>query len=66
MEPSNSETHILFSTVVDARKLYSYQTDNFTVTSSEGIKYIFILYSYKANEILSEPLKSRTGKDIVQ
>ena len=65
MEHSNSETHIIFATVVDAVKLYSYQTGFFPVTSIKGVKYVFILYYYDANEILSHPLKIRTGKDIL-
>ena len=30
------------------------------------MKYVFILYSYYSKSILSDPLKSRTRKDIIQ
>ena len=65
MEPINTETHIVFATVVNAGKLYSEQTINFTVTSRKGVKYVFILYLYDNNKILSETLKMRTKKDIL-
>ena len=63
MEHSNSETHIIFATVVDAVKLYSYQTGFFPVTSIKGVKYVFILYYYDDNTYLADPINSRTGKD---
>ena len=50
---------------MDAGKFYSDQTGSFPVTSSEGVKCVFILYYYDANEILSEYLKSRTGNEIL-
>ena len=54
MDTSNAETNIAFAPVVDAVKVYSQQTGSFTVTSSRGVNYVFILYSYKANAILVE------------
>ena len=65
MEYRNVETNIVFWTVAYEGKLYSDQTGRFTVTSIRGVKYVFILYSYDANGILSEPLKIRTGKNIL-
>ena len=65
MDPRNEETHLVFATVIDSGKLYSYQTVHFTVTYRRGVKCIFILYSYDTNAVLSEPLKNRTRKDIL-
>ena len=50
---------------MDAVKFNPHQTGHFLVTSSKGVKYVFILYSYDYNAILSDPLKSRTGKGIL-
>ena len=50
MESSNTETHIIFATVVDTGKGKSDQTGRFTVTYMRGVKYLFILYSYDANK----------------
>ena len=65
MDPRNTETNILFETVMDAVKLYLHQTGYFPVTSNRGLKYVFILYSYDANTILSYTLKGRTVKEII-
>ena len=65
MDPRNVETNHVFVIVVYAGKSYSYQTVLFTVTSSRGVKYVFILYSYSSNNNLSDTLKSRTVKDIL-
>ena len=65
MDPINAETRIFSATVVDSGKVYSYQIGNFPVTSRRGVKYVFILYSYDANAILSEPLMIRGVKDIL-
>ena len=55
MYPSNTETHLEFSTAVGAVKVYSYQTGHLPVTSSRVVNYIFILYSYDANENFQRP-----------
>ena len=64
-EKRNIETCIVFATVLDAGKVCSYQSGSFTLTSSRVVKYVFILYSYGANAILSDPLKRILGKDIL-
>ena len=65
MKPGNSKTCLVFETVVDAGKVYSYQTGSFYVTYIKGVKYLLILYYYDTNAILSDPLKSRNGKDVL-
>ena len=62
MNPINAGTYLSFTEVVDVGKLCSDQTGHFPVASITGVKYVFILYSYNANAIFSDPLKSRTGK----
>jgi hypothetical protein len=48
-------------------KIYNDQTDRFPVTSSQGgHKYILILYDYDSNAILTEPLKSHNGGEILR
>jgi len=42
------------------------QTGMLPIISQRGNKYIMILYSYDSNAILAEPVKGRTGKDLVQ
>ena len=66
MEPRNAETRIVFSTVVDAVKVYIDQTGHFPVTSIRVVKYTFIIYSYDANTIFSDTLKSITYKGVLQ
>ena len=39
-------------------------TGRFPVTSSCGYKYIMIAYNYDSNNILAEPIKSRTSLHI--
>ena len=46
------------------RKNYSDQTGKFIIQSSRGENYIFILYDYDSNSILSIPLKNRQAKSI--
>ena len=42
--PINTETHLVFSTVANAGKVYSDQTGRFPVTSSKGVNYSFNYY----------------------
>ena len=65
MDPRNSETQLVFGTVVDTGKVYSDQKGWFLVISRRVVKYVFILYSYNANTMFSETPKIRTGKDIL-
>ena len=51
---------------MDAIKLHSDQKGSFQVTPRRGVKYLFILYSYNVNRILSKPLKNRTRKETIQ
>ena len=56
------QTNQLFLKVTEcSNKIYTDQTGRFPVTSSRGNKYIMIAYDYYSNNILSEPIKSRTS-----
>ena len=59
-------THLLFASIEPVGRVYTNQTGWFPVTSSSGHKYICILYAYNANGIFEEPIKSRTGTDILR
>jgi hypothetical protein len=66
-EPQNKATHNLFALLLpplDIQKSYSDQTGRFLTQSSRGCQYIFILYEYDSNAILSKPLKTRQAMDI--
>ena len=58
-------THQLFLKVAEcSSKIYTDQTGRFPITSSCGYKYIMIAYYYNSNNILAEPIKSRTSLHI--
>ena len=64
-EPITKRTHQVFMKITEfSNKIYTDQTGRFPVTSSRGYKYIMIAYDYDSNNILAEPLKSRTGLSI--
>ena len=59
------QTNQLFLKVTECyNKIYTDQTGRFPVTSSRGYKYIMIDYDYDYNNILAEPIKSRTSLHI--
>ena len=65
LEILTERTHQLFLKVTDSSsKIYTDQTGRFPVTSSHGYKYIMIAYDYDSNNILAEPIKSRTSLHI--
>jgi hypothetical protein len=60
-EPQNKAMHNLFALLLptsDLFKSYSDQTGRFPIQSSRGYQYVFILYEYDSNAILSKPLKT--------
>ena len=59
------QTHQIFLKVTKcSSKIYTDQTGRFPITSSRGYKYIMIAYDYDSNNILAEPIKSRTSLHI--
>ena len=66
-EPSNSKTNNLFIALLTTEsicKSFSDQTGQFPVQSGRGNNYIFILYSYDSNAILSTAIPNRQGKTL--
>ena len=58
--------YLLFTSIKPIGRVYTDQTGRFPFTYSSGHKYICILYAYDSNAILAEPIKSRTGTDILR
>jgi hypothetical protein len=65
-EPDNKVTHQAFATIEETGRVYTDQTGQFPVTSSQGHRYMLVLYHYDTNAILVEPLKSRHGNEILR
>ena len=66
-EPANPKTCEAFTRLVDTKNFersYSDQTGRFSIQSSRGNKYIFIMYDYDSNAILSVALPDRRGSSI--
>jgi hypothetical protein len=66
-EPQNATTQNVFVATVtetDIRKSYSGQTSRFPVRSSCGNQYVFVLYDFDSNDILTHPLHNRQAKEI--
>ena len=65
----NTKTHEIFTIVHDIHETgqtYSDLTGQFPVISSAGNRYLLLLYDYDSNAILVEPLKSRSGQEILR
>jgi hypothetical protein len=70
-EPNNPQTHQIFATIENTNKIYTGkiytdQTGRFPVTSSQGNKYVLVLYEYDTNAILTEALNNRTAPEILR
>ena len=63
---TEAKTHTAYTTIAEIGKIYSDQTGKFTFTSSQGNKYVFIMYIYDANAIIATPIKSREKVDILE
>ena len=63
LSPSHKDkTHRVYTMICDKHtvtKSYFDQTDQFTLPSSRGNKYVFILYHYDTNSIHATPLANR-------
>jgi hypothetical protein len=60
------KTQLVYSATIDAGQIYTDQTGRFPVVSSKGTKYIMILYDYYSNSILAQPIKDRTGPELLK
>ena len=59
------KTHFAFAAVKEIGKNHTDQTGAFPVLSSRGYRYIFILYHYDTNAILTEPLKTERQTKLI-
>jgi hypothetical protein len=70
-EPTNPQTHQIFAAIENTNKIYTGkiytgQTGRFPGTSSQGNKYVLVLYEYDTDSILMEALHNRTAPEILQ
>ena len=67
-DPDNERTHHCYAGIVNPAEgqIYTDQTDKFIVASSTGSNYILVLYDYDSNNILVEPMRSRSGPCILR
>ena len=64
---NRTRTHIFYLQAIDlAGKIYTDQTGRFPVTSSRGFKYIVVAYNYNSNTIHAEPMKNRSGQELLK
>jgi hypothetical protein len=59
-------TNCIYAAKIYAGQIYTDQTGRFPVISSEGNKYIMVLYEYGGNVILAEPIKNRTSAELLR
>jgi hypothetical protein len=65
-DPTGKRSNIIYAaTFAPTGKIYTDQTGKFIAPSSHGNNYIMILYDYDSNAILAAPMKTRTGKSIL-
>ena len=64
-EVITERTNVVIPLIFDPTdKIYSDLPGQFTTKYSKGNQYIFVLYHYDSNAILTEPMKNRTGSEI--
>ena len=59
-----TRTNFVYAAICERKEIFTDITGAFPVTSTKGNKYIFILYAYDQNAILSQPMKNRTKSEI--
>jgi hypothetical protein len=60
------KTQFVYAATIDAGQIYTDQTGTFTVVSSNGNKYIMILYDYDSNAILAQPITDLTAPELLK
>jgi hypothetical protein len=69
-EPNNQTTHHIYAATGEfsevTNMIHSDLTGRFPQTSTQGNKYILIVYSYDGNAILAEPMNSRTDNAAIE
>jgi hypothetical protein len=65
-EPNNAITNQIFATVEETGRIYTDQTGQFPVRSSNGYRYMLVMYHYDTSAILVAPLKTRHGNELLR
>jgi hypothetical protein len=60
------KTQFVYAATIGAGPIYTDQTGIFPVVSSNGNKYIMVLYDYDRNAILTQPIKDRTAPELLK
>jgi hypothetical protein len=58
--------YYIYAATLETNQIYSDLTGRLPTTSLSGNKYILIMYDYDRNSVLSDPMKHRGDKEIVQ
>ena len=62
-----AHSHYCFASIVEpTNTVHTDLTGRFLTASSRGNNYIFVLYDYDSNAILTEPIKNRKAESIVE
>jgi len=62
----HKSTDDYYAKIENLHKIYTDQTGRFPTTSSNGMQYCFVLYSFDANAILVEPIKQRSASELLR
>ena len=67
----NIKTNVVFFTTVEPSttkegNIYSDLCGRFPITSSRGNKYIYVMYMYECNAILTTEIKNRGNKETIR
>ena len=70
LDPKGERTHNFMTNILELPTgkghTFSDQTGKFPCVSSRGYKYIFVMYDYDSNSILSEPIKNRSENELIR
>ena len=67
MKPLEQRTNTVFTKIINhKRKIATYITVKFPVTSNRGNNYLFVLYDYDSNCIIIRPMKSRAYSEFIR
>ena len=66
MVQENTTNYVYIKPIPITGNIHTDQTGGFPIQSSAGNKYIMILYHYDCNAILTAPMKSRNGDELVK
>ena len=65
-EENNTKTNQFYGKFIETGLCGTDNTGKFPVRSKRGNKYVFLLYDYDSNNIISRPVKNRTDEEFVR